>query len=162
MVVAASDPFGVGGAGVYLTTNALAATPIFGLAQAVTGTDRVELTINRVGGTTAVFAATGEGNGRVYRSLTGGASFTTQITNGYCGGQCFYNVAIAVDPGDANRVYLGGTGTTATFAFSTDGGTSFTNSESGLHTDSHVIAVAPSLPFHGLFRFGWRHLQIDR
>ena len=146
VVVAASDPFGVGGAGIYLTTNALDATPIFGLTQAVTGTDRVELTINRVGGTTAVFAATGEGNGRVYRSLTGGASFTTQITNGYCGGQCFYNVAIAVDPGDANRVYLGGTGTTATFAFSTDGGTSFTNSESGLHTDSHVIAVAPSLP----------------
>ena len=43
VVVAASDPFGVGGAGIYLTTNALAATPMFGLTQAVTGTDRVEL-----------------------------------------------------------------------------------------------------------------------
>ena len=146
VVAAASDPFGVGGAGVYLTTNALAATPTFGLTQAVAGTARVELAINRVAGTTAVFAATGEGFGRVYRSLTGGASFTTQITNGYCGGQCFYDVAIAVDPGNASRVYLGGTGTTTTFGFSTDGGASFTNSQNGLHTDSHVIGVAPSLP----------------
>jgi hypothetical protein len=146
VVVAASDPFGVGGAGIYLTTDALAATPTFGLTQAVAGTDRVELSINRVGATTTIFAATGEGNGRVYRSLTGGASFTTQITNGFCGGQCFYDVAIAVDPGNANRVYLGGTGAGTTFAFSTDGGASFNGSESGLHTDSHVIAVAPSLP----------------
>jgi hypothetical protein len=146
IVVAAGDAFGVGGAGIYLATDALATTPTFGLTQAVTGTDRIELTINRVGGTTTVFAATGEGNGRVYRSTTGGASFTTQTTNGFCGGQCFYDVAIAVDPGNANRVYLGGTGAGTTFALSTDGGASFSGSESGLHTDSHVIAVAPSLP----------------
>ncbi len=146
IVVAASDPFTVSGAGIYLSTDALAATPTFSLQQPITGTARVELTINRVAATTTVFAASGEGNGRVYRSTDGGSTFITQITNGFCGGQCFYNVAIAVDPGDANRVYLGGTGTTATFAFSTNGGTTFTNSQSGLHTDSHVIAVAPSLP----------------
>lgn len=144
LLVAAGDAFGVGGAGVYLSTNALAVTPIFSLTRTVTGTSRVELAINRVAGITTVFAATGEGNGRVYRSIDGGTVWTTQITNGFCGGQCFYNVAIAVDPNDASRVYLGGTGNTLTFGFSTNGGTSFTASQSGLHTDTHAIAVAPS------------------
>ncbi len=148
LVVAAGDVFGVGGGGVYLSTNALAATPTFALTKPVAGTNRIELAINRVGAVTTVFSATGEGNGGVYRSIDGGASWTTQSNTGFCNLQCWYDIGLAVDPNDATRVYVGGSDNFGgvTFAFSTNGATSFIASQAGLHTDTQAITVAPSLP----------------
>jgi Carboxypeptidase regulatory-like domain len=135
--------------GVWLSTNALsAATFARQLALAGTGssTARTELTINNVGGVVTAFAASADAGGTVYRSVDGGVNWTLQIDNNFCGGQCFYNIAVAVDPNNASNVYIGGTGTTTTFGRSTNGGTTFTNSQSGLHTDTQALAVAPSLP----------------
>ena len=135
--------------GVWLSTTALGAatfTRQLTMAGTTSSTARTELTINNVAGVVTAFAASANAGGRVSRSIDGGSTWTTQITNSFCGGQCFYNIAIAVDPTNASNVYLGGTATTTTFGRSTNGGTSFTNSQDGLHTDSHAIAVAPSLP----------------
>ncbi len=145
------DSFALGEGGVYRSTDALAANPTFVRTLATTGTgtgnSRTELALNRsTGGVVTVYAASASDGGTVHQSTNGGASFALRIDNNFCGGQCFYDIAVDVDPVDANRVYIGGTGTTATFAFSANGGTTFTNSQNGLHTDSHAIAVAPSLP----------------
>lgn len=138
--------------GIYRSTNALAADPTtvtFTQTLVINSASTSALTgefaaIHPVGDADATFyAAMGFSNGRVYRSTDGGASWTQQIDNNFCGGQCFYDIAIAVDPSDKTRVYLGGDPTLA-FGISTNSGTSFTASESGLHVDSHVIAVAPS------------------
>lgn len=140
--------------GIYRSTNALAADPTtvtFTQTLVINSTSTSALAgefaaIHPTGDADATFyAAMGLSNGRVYKSTDGGASWTQQIDNNFCGGQCFYDIAIAVDPTDATRVYLGGDPTLA-FGISTDSGVSFTDSQSGLHVDSHVIAVAPSNP----------------
>ncbi len=135
------------GGGVYYTENALDPTPTFTqtLSTALTGNQsRVELAANKVGDTTTVIAASGQGTGTVYRSING-AAFTMLVDNNFCNPQCFYDIAVAMDPGDANRVYLGGS-PTLVFGRSTNGGTSFSNSSSGVHVDTQVITVAPSNP----------------
>lgn len=142
--------------GVYTTNDALAATPTFTRTLALTGTSssslRTEFASQRSAGASAAtfYAAsgdttTGSNGGKLFRSTDGGMTWTLQIANSFCGGQCFYDIAVAVDPTNPDRVYLGGT-TSITAAISTNGGTSFTVSQSGLHTDSHVFAVAPSDP----------------
>lgn len=56
------------------------------------------------------------------------------------GGQSEYNLMIAVDPEDANIIYIGGVR-----AFrSTDGGTSFREMAERIHVDWHVVAVDPN------------------
>ncbi len=140
-----------GDGGVYSTTNALSATPAFSqlLATPSTGTNsRVELAANKVGGTTTVIAASGEGGGSVYRSING-APFSFLIDNNFCSPQCFYDVAVEIDPTDANKVYLGGS-PSLVFGRSANGGASFTANgasfTAGLHVDTQAIAVAPSNP----------------
>ncbi len=143
------DSFSAGEGGVYLSTNALAAIPTFVrtfTAGIGTSASRTELALHRSGGgVVTVYAASGFNGGTVQRSIDGGATWTQRIDNNFCGGQCFYDIAVEVDPTNADRVYLGGVGTTTTFTISNNGGTTFNSSESGLHTDSHVITVAPSL-----------------
>ncbi len=137
-----------GDGGVYLSTNALDATPTF--TRTLTTGDgsqlgRAELAANKVGGVVTVYAATGTGNGTLSKSIDGGVTFTTAIANSFCNPQCFYDIAVAVDQTDANKVYLGGS-PTLPFGRSLNGGTSFTNSSSGLHVDTQVFAIAPSDP----------------
>ena len=63
---------------------------------------------------------------------------------GFCNPQCFYDIAVAVDPNDANKVYLAGS-PARVFGRSTDGGATFISfTGSGLHVDSHAITIAPS------------------
>jgi hypothetical protein len=90
-----------------------------------------------------IYVATGNLGGRVLRSDDGGVTFPQQIDNNFCTAQCFYDIAIDTDPNDPTRVYLGGSPNLA-FGFSINGGATFTSSSTGLHVDSHVIAVAPS------------------
>ncbi len=131
--------------GVWLSTNANAAatfTRQIALAGTTSTTARTELAAS---GTT-FYAASAQATGTLYRSNDGGVTWSTQINNNFCGQQCFYDIAVAADPTNANNVYLGGTGNTTTFAFSTNGGTTFTSSAVNLHTDTQAITVAPSLP----------------
>jgi hypothetical protein len=144
---------GNGDGGVYLSTNALAPTPTFtrGLTTVDGSTNgRIELAIQKSGSTVTVFAATGTGDGSIYKSINGGETFDLVVANKFCSPQCFYNIAIDVDPTNPERVFLGGAplgnGTGLTFGFSTNGGANFTSSQIGLHVDTHAIAVAPSAP----------------
>lgn len=138
--------------GIYRSANALNADP-----TTVTFSQRVvinststsilngELTVvHPQGDNNATFyAAMGISNGRIYRSTDGGVNWTIQTTNQFCGGQCFYDIAIAVDPSNVNTVYLGGDPTLIA-AKSTNGGTSFVDNKLGLHVDTHALAVSPS------------------
>lgn len=136
--------------GAYMTSNALDAAPTWTqtLSTTLTGANsRIEFAAQNTGGaagTTTVMAASGQGTGTTYRSING-AAFTTVLANNFCGGQCFYDIAIAMDPTNANNVYLGGS-PNLVFGRSTNGGTSYTSSSTGLHVDTQAITVAPSDP----------------
>ena len=164
VVVASEDLGGGGTSGIYRSTNALldaASTWTQTLALSPT---RVRLATNKVGSTVTVLAATGETDssanacktggaptaGVLRRSVDGGATFPTQLTaaNGFCGGQCWYDMPVALDPNNASIIYLGGAadGTcSAVMQKSTNGGTSFSRIDTGLHADNHAIMPAPSL-----------------
>ncbi len=140
--------------GIYTSTNALSGAPTFTKTASFNSASTSELTaefaVHHPSGGPAVtfYAATGNGGGRVLRSTDGGLNWPQQIDNNFCTPQCFYDIAIDVDPTNVNNVYIGGAPALA-FGRSTDGGASFTTNATtaqGLHVDSHAIAVAPSQP----------------
>ena len=170
LVAAISSP-----SAIFRTTNATAATPSFTqtLAQGTGnpisfGTNnRINLAINKNGSTVTVYAATSEGptitpacaitvngvqtGGAIHKSIDGGASWTGQLAGGqgFCAGQCFYDMPIGVNPGDANVVYIGGQINTSVNSGATpcgrlvgksnDGGTSFNFDSGSLHADEHAL-----------------------
>ncbi len=141
---------GVGDGGIYLSTNALDPVPTFTQTLqtgTATGNIRAELAINKVGAVVTVYAATGTSNGQLLKSVDGGATWGAPLAaaNGFCNPQCFYDIAVAVDPNNADIVHLGGS-PAFVYRRSTTGGTAFTNSSVGLHVDTHAITVAPSNP----------------
>ena len=145
---------GGGSGGIHRSINALDPTPAnvtftqtFIVNSTSTSTLNGELTaIHPVGDVDATFyAALGFNGGTVQRSINGGLTWTQQIDNNFCGGQCFYDIAIAVDPTNVNTVYLGGDPSLVA-AKSTNGGTSFTDSKSGVHVDTHALTVSESDP----------------
>jgi len=121
--------------------------------------------------TVTVLAATGEtppvlcaadnsNLGRLRRSVDGGVTWPNtdsgavgtgglvRAADGFCGGQCFYDIGVAMDPANASRIQIGGSGNytpgcNVLTRLSTDGVTMADNS-TGLHADVHVFAVSPS------------------
>ena len=135
-----------GDGGVYLSTDALSAAPVFTRTLTTgdgTSAGRAEFAINNVGGVVTIYAASGTVNGTLYKSVDGGATFVQTVANNFCNPQCFYDIAVAVDANDSSKVYLGGS-PTLVFGRSINGGTSFTPSSTGLHVDTHAFAIAPS------------------
>ena len=160
-----------GDGGIYRTANALDPAPAFTrtltLADGTTN-GRAELTVTRnaTQGTT-FYTATGEivtsactGNnatrgGAARKSTDGGLTWSSPMTGsaGFCGGQCFYDIAIAVTP-DNQTIHLGGAARSGTAGIcnidvmkrSVNGGASFARNDTGLHADEHVLAVSPSNP----------------
>ena len=151
--------------GVYQSTNPLAATPTFtqrmSLPLSTNGLGiRIQLAINKVASTVTAYAATGETptdtsgctttrSGAIRKSTDGGATWSSQLTGGggFCAAQCSYDMPIAVDPNDANVVYIGGqTASTCggVVRKAIDGGNgssgnSFVNDSTGLHADDHAL-----------------------
>jgi hypothetical protein len=147
--------------GIYRTTNALSATPSFTqtLALPLSGGSgiRVQLAINKVGSTVTAYAATSEtptatsgcttARSGAVRKITdpfGAGTWSGQLTGGggFCSAQCFYDMPIAVDPNDANVVYIGGQTSSSCGGVvrkSINGGTSFANDSTVLHPDDHVL-----------------------
>lgn len=148
--------------GIYRSTNALSASPTFTQTLQIglrtdNSTIRTNLAINKVGSTVTVYAAVGESAagtncssttqfGAVRKSTDGGQTWSAKLPSGggFCGGQCFYDIAIAVNPNDANEVYLGGSargsgGCSDGMKKSIDGGTVFTRDDTGLHADAHAL-----------------------
>jgi MYXO-CTERM domain-containing protein len=114
------------------------------------------LAVNKVGAVVTVFAATGEAGGTIHKSVDGGATWDPAgfpVNNGFCDPQCFFDLAIAVDPTNASTVHLGGPECPQCYLRSTDGGLLFSHpANTGLHADTHAIAVAPSnasIVYHG-------------
>jgi hypothetical protein len=145
--------------GVWRTTNANAASPSFSHTLALPYGTRAALAIDKVGTTVTVAVAAAEAaaapcpaieGGTLRRSVDGGATFGSPLpaANGFCGTQCWYDIAVAIDPGNAAKIYLGGQGRICgrVVTVSADGGSTFNSSAAGVHTDTHAFAVAPSLP----------------
>lgn len=146
---------GGGTGGIYTTNNALNADP-----TTVTFTQTVvfnsgstseltaEFAVQKTGGTNGArtyYAATGNLGGRVLRSTDSGATWTQQIDNDFCTPQCFYDIAVDIDPTNTANVYLGGA-PNLIFGKSVTSGTAFVPATAGLHVDTHAITVAPSDP----------------
>lgn len=148
--------------GVFRTTNATTATPTFSQRLSIPAANmRVSLAINKAGSTVTVYAATSETptnttgcttatSGAIRKSVDGGVTWpAAQLTGGggFCSGQCFYDMPIAVDPNDANHVYIGGQAASTCGGVvrqATDGGNgvsgnSFKSDSSGLHADDHAL-----------------------
>lgn len=154
-----------GDGGVYRSINAMATTPTFSqvIPTATTSARAILRGYKEGSNATVIYAATGEGNGRVRRSTDGGASWTSVNAlagAGFCGGQCFYNIGIDVLPGATTAtsddiVVLGGNTPGAPsrlFAKSTNGAAGFTESSAGLHADTHFINIDRSntnVIYHG-------------
>ncbi len=137
--------------GIYSTTNALAATPAFSQTLLLADGLNVKFGSNKSGSVFTIYAATAESNGMLRKSTDGGQTWSGQMTaaNAFCYPQCWYDIAIAVDPTNANIVYICGSasgygGGASELKKSTDGGSTFTDSYDGLHADMHAIAIASS------------------
>ncbi|HWX40939.1 MAG TPA: hypothetical protein VN345_07295 [Blastocatellia bacterium] len=155
-----------GDGGIWRTTNALDAAPVF--TQVLTlGTAntafRAALAINKIGSTVTVVAADGEkppasssvtcpasSSGTLRASTDGGMTWSDPVpgANGFCGGQCSYDIVVAIDPNQPNRIYLGGPadGTCSSALKRSIDGKTFIVQSQGLHADTHAIAIAPSNP----------------
>jgi hypothetical protein len=138
--------------GVWKVTNALT-TPTF--THVMTGLlfSMYRLAVN---GTTAY--AYGEGNvlaGDLRVSQNSGDTWSASKPNvsGLCGGQCWYDDPIAVDPANAQHIILGGSAESGSLGGShillqsSNGGDAVdTAHEVGLHADEHAIAFAATNP----------------
>src|SRR5205085_1453814 len=144
--------------GVFRSTNALSGGSLTATYTEVinyAGTQfDAKFAIYKQGGNPAVvYLATEEGgvNGEVRSSTDGGATWGPALAGGkgFCGGQCFYDIAIDVDPGATTAttddiLYLGGAAGSGILQKSTHGGATFSSSQTGLHADNHAVNLAPS------------------
>ena len=153
----------VTGGAVYRSTNALAGAPTFTqtLFPGFNGLV-MKLAINKVGAVVTVYvssnepsvgAGCGSESGRVRKSVDGGVTWSVPLVaaEGYCGGQCSYDNPVAVDPSDANIVYLAGNarGTCSdVMKRSNDGGTTFLRDDTNLHADAHSIFIDQNVTPH--------------
>ncbi|HYL06259.1 MAG TPA: hypothetical protein VE075_09470 [Thermoanaerobaculia bacterium] len=151
--------------GIWRTANANAAAPAFSRTLALPVGTRGMLAADKVGATVNVAVTSGEPAnsprcaageaGALRRSTDGGQTWGPPLAAvaGFCGGQCNYDAPVALDPGNPNLVYVGGSfdaGRCAvSFTRTTDGGQSFSaagTADSGLHADTHAIVVAAANP----------------
>lgn len=100
----------------------------------------------------AAFAAPNDDLLGIWRTTDGGNNWT-QVTTPQALGQAGYNLALAVDPVDANIVYYGTAANAAnnggTVFRSLNGGQSWTDISrgdggDGLHADTHAFAISPA------------------
>ena len=159
--------------GIFRSTNANDPSPTFTHALTIS-TTRIQLAINKsmATGAVKVLAATSEAptlascsvstqQGVLRQSVDGGATWVNPAdttlpatptsagilteAGGFCGGQCFYNVTVGIDPRDSNNIYLGGnvSGTCSGLILRSSNGVTFTSDSTGLHADSHALYFDP-------------------
>ena len=76
-------------------------------------------------------------SGTVYKTTDGGDTWTALAggSAGFCGGQCWYDIAVGIDPVDPGVLYAGGVG----HRRSMDGGLTWGPADSGVHVDHHFV-----------------------
>ncbi|HKF22129.1 MAG TPA: Ig-like domain repeat protein [Candidatus Angelobacter sp.] len=147
--------------GIWVSNNAWAATPTWTQTFPISINENGKLAANHAGSTTTVLLAVDQipssgtclNEGMLFKSTDAGATWPTEVTaaRGFCGGQCFYDMPVALDPTSASNIFIGGAAGSAvgscgsgTLGKSTNGGTSFAASQTDLHADSHAIAILPN------------------
>jgi photosystem II stability/assembly factor-like uncharacterized protein len=84
----------------------------------------------------------------IFRTANAGGNWNAVTCPPGFGNQAWYDLILAVDPGDANRVWAGG----VPLCLSSDGGLTWTNFGGGdLHVDHHAIVYYPNDPDQILF-----------
>ena len=156
----------VGNGGIWRSTNMKAAVPSFVQTFATTVANaRGTFASTNAGGVPRILLGAGESStgtscttasqsGSLRISIDGGVTWSAKFLGGggYCGGQCFYDLPVAISAVDANLILIGGGGNstcTRVFARSTNGGATFTPAgvaDIGMHADAHAITFAPSDP----------------
>lgn len=98
--------------------------------------------------------------GKLFVSTDGGANWVNQTSaDGFCQGQCFYDMPVYTPPEASTTVYTGGAGNSgsalaggSSFLASADGGATFADEmvgvdgNSALHADMHAITTWPGQP----------------
>ncbi len=104
----------------------------------------------------------------IYKTTDGAVTWNPlPATQATCGSQCWYDIVLAVNPGNPQQVMFGGI---ALFA-SNDGGNSFFFAGGGIHVDQHALAFADASTLYagndgGIYRgtlpgFIWETLNND-
>ena len=145
--------------------NGVTWTQVFGtggLPALASATGRSWITGGNPGGAnpSVLYIGNAASSGRVYKSTDGGTTWASvPAANGYCSGQCFYDMPLYAEPGNPNTLYTGGAGNStdpetvpSMFMRSLDGGTSFASkvrspsTNTALHADVHAIVSNPANP----------------
>ncbi len=163
LLVGAVDSLNTGLDGVWRSTNALAAdNTTVTFTKTLAGLClwcNTQIGISKLASVVTVYAALESASGgEVKKSIDGGVTWlpvSLPTATGFCGGQCFYDMPISVDPTNPNNVLIGGSGdydANQTPNKRSIDGTNFVKASTGLHPDSHAIEFAPSNPaivYHG-------------
>ncbi|MEO5561463.1 MAG: hypothetical protein ABIO49_15985 [Dokdonella sp.] len=132
----------------------------------VGGIARTWLSISSSGGSSVIYlgvglitdGGTGYG-GKLYVSTDGGSTWANKpAANGFCQGQCWYDMPIYTPPESPTTVFTGGGGDSgavpSSFMRSTDSGSTLADKmvgvdgNSALHADFHAITSWPGQPTH--------------
>lgn len=111
------------------------------------GVGRIELAVvsDQVAYAALADNASGGLNG-VYKTTNGGTLWTKLTIGDFCLSQCWYDLAIAVNPANANVVFVGGSAQSNIYVSkSGDAGTSWTGVAGAgqlLHVDQHAMAFS--------------------
>lgn len=107
---------------------------------------RIQFTISQSAPET-MYAAVGKNSNSqllgIFRSTDGGVTWVQAAgTGASCSAQCWYDIAISVDPTNPAIVYFSGLGVYR----SVNSGETFTNITSTVHVDQHAFAFDPTAP----------------
>jgi photosystem II stability/assembly factor-like uncharacterized protein len=136
----------IDGNGVYKSTNGGVSWTAINSGLPTSGIGRIALAMDP-NNSSILYAGIADNNTNslygLYKTTNGGSTWT-QITNApnYCGGQCWYDNTIAVQPGNSSVIFVGGDGGTP-LARSLDGGTSWTTYQN-IHPDLHALQFTPN------------------
>ncbi|HUS18295.1 MAG TPA: choice-of-anchor D domain-containing protein, partial [Terriglobales bacterium] len=94
-----------------------------------------------------VYATVGTSDGDLiglFKTTDGGLTWTKQTAlTDYCTPQCWYDNVVAVNPQNANVVFVGGSAVTGHLSKTINGGGSWTAATSAIHVDHHAAAFTP-------------------